>query len=153
MGAPAKRREHSGSYAVGYGRPPEEHRFRKGQSGNSRGRQERDTRTLPPPVGLQEAFLNVANQPLTMTVNGRQVITTRIEAAFHRLSADALKGNMPAMRLWLQYGHKHIAHAEETASAILTHEQALEQLMNPPWMTDEEREGEGEGGRSEPPGR
>jgi hypothetical protein len=63
-------------------------------------------------------------------------------ATYHRPSADALKGNMPAMRLWLQYAHMHLAQAEETASAILTHEQALEQLRNPSWMTEEEKEKE-----------
>ncbi len=142
MGAAAKRQENPRNYNVGYGKPPFEHRFQKGQSGNPRGRTRKDTRTLPPPAGLQEGFLNVANQPVTMTVDGRQITTTRLEAAVHRLSAEALKGNMRAMKLFLDYGHKHMGQAEETASAILTHEQALEQLMNPPWMTEEEKEKE-----------
>lgn len=139
MGAAAKRQDKPRDYDIGYGKPPQEHRFRKGQSGNPRGRTRKDTRTLPPPAGLQETFVNVAHQPLTMTVNGRQVTTTRFEAAVHRLSADALKGDKRAMKLFLDYAHRHMAQAEETASAILTHEQWLEELRNPSWMTEEEK--------------
>jgi len=123
----AKPNETSAPYEVGYGRPPVQHRFRKGQSGNPRGRQRRDTRALPPP-SMKEAFLKAANQPLTMTVEGQQVTTTRGEAVYHRLVAEAVKGNMRAMKLFLEHMRMHTAEA----SAILTHEQALEMLWNEP---------------------
>ncbi len=135
----AKPNETSAAYPVGYCRPPIQHRFRKGQSGNPRGRQRRDTRTLPPP-SMREAFLKAANQPLTMTMDGRQVTMTRLEGAVHRLSSDALKGNVPAMELFLQYGHMHSEQAEEIEAAHLTHEQALQELMNPPWLEEDEDE-------------
>jgi len=50
---------------------------------------------------MKEAFLKAANQPLTMTVEGQQVTTTRGEAVYHRLVAEAVKGNMRAMKLFL----------------------------------------------------
>ena len=85
-------------YEVGYGRPPAEHRFRKGRSGNPRGRPRRDPRALPPvgqTVGPSEAFRSVARMPLTMSLEGRRIATTRGEAVGPRSVAGAFPGRLP----------------------------------------------------------
>jgi len=66
-------REKRRDYEVGYGKPPHHTRFKKGQSGNPRGRPcgSKNLKTL-----LSEAL----NEPVTITENGRQRKITKREA-------------------------------------------------------------------------
>ena len=65
--------EKQGDYQVGYGKPPHHTRFKKGQSGNPRGRPggSKNLKTL-----LSEAL----NEPVTITENGRRRKITKREA-------------------------------------------------------------------------
>ena len=85
---PNKKRD---AYAVGYGKPPKQHQFQAGQSGNPKGRPSgsKNARTL-----LQELLC----QPITITENGRKKTVTKLEAAYMRLMSSALSGNMQALR-------------------------------------------------------
>jgi hypothetical protein len=70
-------------YQVGPGKPPLHTRFRKGQSGNPRGRSAKDL-----PVLLADAL----NEPVYLTTNGRRRKITKREAVIAQLvnkSADA----------------------------------------------------------------
>lgn len=80
---------------VGYGRPPAEHRFRKGVSGNPRGR---PRKRLPAQDGLGSHDVNgVILQEAYRTVSVREgdktVDLTVIEAAVRALGLSAIKGN------------------------------------------------------------
>ena len=85
----------SGDYTVGYGRPPAEHQFKPGQSGNRNGRPRKDK-------GQQEvgshwgvsrhAAGRVLYEEVTVTQNGKTVKMPLIEAVHRRRAADALKG-------------------------------------------------------------
>ncbi len=126
MSAP---RAKSRDYQVGYGQPPAEHRFQKGTSGNPRGRPKRDTRALPG-LGLREALLKAASQPLAMTLDGQRITTTRGEALVHQLLAQALKGDLRATKLYLD-AVRALA-PEGTKERNLTHEEALAELAAGP---------------------
>ena len=126
MSEAARRRPRQGDYPVGYARPPERSRFRKGQSGNPRGRPKGRKREVPF-IGLKEAFRNAMSQPLSMTLDGARVTTTRDEAIVHRVIAEALRGDHRAMKLCL-------AHMLEfgTGERAKTHEEALAELEREP---------------------
>jgi hypothetical protein len=78
---------------IGYGKPPKHTRWKKGQSGNPRGR---------PAKG--KSFKNIIPEELdrvvTITENGRQVNVTVRRMVVRGMAAKAAKGNVPAAE-WL----------------------------------------------------
>jgi len=79
-------------YKVGYGRPPQHTRFRKGQSGNPRGR----------PKGCK-SFFSVLEAQLRQRVsvrrNGREISMALPDLMFARLFQQAVTGDLKAMAL------------------------------------------------------
>jgi hypothetical protein len=64
-------------YEVGYGKPPRQHRYRKGQSGNPRGRPRRKRN--------EAALINrIFDELVTVTVDGKRQRVTVLEAALRR---------------------------------------------------------------------
>lgn len=73
-------------YEVGYGKPPRHTRFRKGRSGNPRGR----------PRGAKNAgtiLRDILYRKVTITEDGQRKRITAIEAFFLREIKEALTGN------------------------------------------------------------
>ena len=92
-------------YNVGYGKPPKQHQFKKGQSGNPAGRPKK-----PEPIDqpfkntqFQYAFLNDAEQILNLKIDGEVVPMRKIEAIVAQLGNKALKGDNTSAKLYLQY--------------------------------------------------
>lgn len=89
--------------AVGYGKPPAQHRFAKGRSGNPTGssKRRRDAaaagRYLSNPA--QAAILAEADRVVTVRENGKTLQLTMRELLTRRLMLDATKGGATAMRL------------------------------------------------------
>jgi hypothetical protein len=79
---------------VGYGRPPKATQFKKGQSGNPKGRP-KGTR----PVGavLQE----ILGQRIAVTENGRTRRLPALEVMLRRLANDAMRSEPSALKLML----------------------------------------------------
>jgi hypothetical protein len=77
----------TGEYAVGYGKPPPEHRFRQGQSGNSKGR---------PRGSVNEAttWKKLLLRTVTITEGGRTRKISMIELLCRKLIEHSLKGNV-----------------------------------------------------------
>ncbi len=80
-------------YAVGYGKPPQEHRFQPGRSGNPCGRPSRK-KPIPDsdPTLAMLGLGGIAFEPVKVTQNGKVVSMPAIEAVQRRRVNDALKG-------------------------------------------------------------
>lgn len=98
MAGEAKRVDPLDGYEVGYRKPPAEHRFSKGRSGNPRGRPRKQSASLAR-RDLYDAVGRAARQPLRVTKNGRAYWTTQIEALAQQLTLKALQGDMRAAKL------------------------------------------------------
>ena len=93
-------------YEVGYGHPPIEHRFRKGQSGNPNGRpQGRRKSALDPLVELQELALTEALKRLKVREGDTVVEITAVEALVRRLLLAGLRGDRRAMLDFLKIAY------------------------------------------------
>ena len=73
-------------YEVGYGRPPKTTRFRKGQSGNPKGRP-KEAR------GVLASLKRELDSPITIREGNREVRVSKAEAMAKRVIASALKGD------------------------------------------------------------
>ncbi len=88
--------EHADDYKVGYRKPPRHSRFKKGQSGNPRGkpRGTKNSATL-----LKQALL----ASVLVKQNGHQAKTTKLRAIVTRLIHQAMQGDYPSIRLLIRY--------------------------------------------------
>ncbi len=86
-------------YDVGYGKPPKTTQFRKGKSGNPRGR---------PKGGFshKKDIAEMLRQTVTMTVDGRPRKVSAHRAATMRLLDRAMKGDMKALEKVLSMGER-----------------------------------------------
>jgi Family of unknown function (DUF5681) len=79
-------------YEVGYGKPPRHTRFKKGQSGNPRGRP-------PGSKNLSTLLCEALNEPVVVTENGgRRKISMR-RAIAKQVVNQAAKGNWRAVKI------------------------------------------------------
>ena len=83
-------------YKVGYRRPPLGSRFKKGRSGNPRGRPQGSK-------NLQAALDDILNQRIVGHVNGRRRRMTIREAILTRLAQIAMGGDLKAAKLVLDH--------------------------------------------------
>ena len=87
----SRRAKRDGSdYTVGYGKPPAHTRFRKGQSGNPRGRP-RGSKSM---VSLLE---DVLRQQISVTEQGQMRRISKREGVLTALVAKALRGDVKAI--------------------------------------------------------
>jgi hypothetical protein len=87
-----KERRPGDSYEVGFGKPPERTRFKKGRSGNPKGR----PRKKP---DLYSELTKVLRENVTITVDGQQEKVTVQQALLRRLRDQALRGELWAQKL------------------------------------------------------
>ena len=88
-------------YEVGYGKPPAEHRFTKGKSGNPGGRPKgrRKPKTTIDDAKQAEAYLKQeAYRPIVIREGERVIELPAIQAVFRAMGVSALKGNRFAQR-------------------------------------------------------
>ena len=87
-----KERRPGDSYEVGFGKPPERTRFKKGRSGNPKGR----PRKKP---DLYSELTKVLRENVTITVDGQQEKVKVQQALLRRLRDEALRGELWAQKL------------------------------------------------------
>ena len=119
-------RDNEGDYEVGYGKPPRDTRFKRGQSGNPRGR--------PPGAKNLSTLLNEAlNELVVVTENGGRKRISKRRAAFKQLVNDAAKGNWRALKLLvdiLQDIERRSEPQTEESSFSLADEKVIAQLKS-----------------------
>ena len=121
---PPTPREKKGDYEVGYGKPPCETRFQKGQSGNPRGR----------PCGaknLKTRVREALKEPVLVTENGRRRKVTKGEAIITQLVNRAANADLRAVKILLDLLRDIEAETEpaaETSAFSEADEKVLEQL-------------------------
>jgi hypothetical protein len=93
----------SKEYDVGYGKPPVKHQFKKGKSGNPRGRWKRPK---PPPLDFQQNLIAELKSPITIAEDGKKKKITKFEAFMKSVVAEALKGDKAMMKLLLDFLQK-----------------------------------------------
>ena len=94
--------------AVGYGKPPKHSQFKKGQSGNAKGRP-RGKRNMASLVS------DVLAQKVTITANGKRKRVSSETALLLRLREKALGGDLRALHMLLSLRASHIPDAESAA--------------------------------------
>ena len=118
-------------YTVGYGKPPAHTRFRKGESGNPKGKKKgrKSLRAVVEKVFQEKVSVR--------TARGTRKVT-KLDALVQKLMNDALTGDAKAVvhivRLAKEAGLTQEAAAIEAASQELTEEDRLimERYMRPP---------------------
>jgi Family of unknown function (DUF5681) len=84
---------------VGYQKPPTKHQFKKGQSGNPKGR----------PKGsknMKTMFEEVLRQPVVVRQGDRQKSVPTMQAAVMAMTTQAMRGNTKAFELVLKGADK-----------------------------------------------
>ena len=79
----------------GYGKPPKKHQFKKGVSGNPRGR----------PKGKKSftaIFKKLENEKITIQINGKTEKLTIEQAILKRVMIDSVVGKLGSARLYLE---------------------------------------------------
>ena len=76
----------------GYGKPPKKHQFKKGVSGNPRGRPKGKT-------SLLDDLNKIVNQRISVNLNGQTMRLTKRQAYLQRVANDAIAGGASAGRL------------------------------------------------------
>ncbi|AGI66494.1 hypothetical protein OAN307_c07690 [Octadecabacter antarcticus 307] len=95
-------------YEVGYGKPPKNGMFKKGQSGNPKGRQKRVK-------NFKTELKDVLGSKVTVTVNGKPKLVSTVEAALMRLKDKALKGDARALSILLSYAEQNSNSSENSS--------------------------------------
>jgi hypothetical protein len=95
--------------SAGYRNPPKSGQFKKGQSGNPKGRPKQTTQ----PVSTAYLFYKVANEQVAIEIDGNEVMMTRWEAIVRQVHTLALNRDPGASRLLQLQGRGgfcHLAH-------------------------------------------
>lgn len=105
----------------GYGRPPVNHQFKKGASGNPRGRPRKVTRSLTPRQLRRDVISILESDTKVRTEKGVQKVTV-VEAIFLRCVSKALSGHGPSIRYLLD------THADTIREHYEVHEKEFSSL-------------------------
>ncbi|MEO0884095.1 MAG: DUF5681 domain-containing protein [Pseudomonadota bacterium] len=78
-------------YDVGYRKPPKQHRFEKGRSGNPRGRPKK-----------YKSHISVLEETMPMVIDGKKRDISKFEASFRTTTQSALEGRLAAIKRFMK---------------------------------------------------
>lgn len=87
-------------YDVGFSKPPIEHQFKKGKSGNPNGRPPKSTRT-PLPLQIYRDMFNLLERDRRVKSGSQMIKTTGVELLYERGFRLAVEGHAPMIRYFL----------------------------------------------------
>lgn len=90
-----------GTFEIGYAKPPAETRWKKGQSGNPRGRPKGRR-------GMKQIVQKEAQRKVTVTENGRRRSLPASDVVIRKVFSQALAGEQAAAKLVLSYLEKFL---------------------------------------------
>lgn len=94
--------DETAGHAIGYGKPPAQYRFSKGQSGNPKGRPKKAAKKPEPPRfrdGRLDSLLEEeAFRSLRLNENGKPVEMSAVQAIMRSLLLEGVKGNRLAKK-------------------------------------------------------
>jgi Family of unknown function (DUF5681) len=117
-------RDGEGDYEVGYGKPPHHTRFKRGQSGNPKGRP-------PGAKNLASSLNELLNELVVIKEDGGRKRISKRKAALKQLVNEAAKGNWRALKLLvdvLQDIEQRTEPQTEESSFGSTDQKVIEQL-------------------------
>lgn len=80
--------------AIGYKKPPKKSQFKKGKSGNPKGR--------PPKKVFHQVFYDALNEEVSLTMNGEKVTMTIKEAILKKMLIDSVNGKQAATKNFIE---------------------------------------------------
>lgn len=81
--------------SVGYKKPPKKNQFKKGQSGNPKGR--------PPDKYIHQLIDIILNEKITVKKNGQSVTMTKKEMVLEQLVNKSMQGKNGSIKILLKF--------------------------------------------------
>jgi hypothetical protein len=110
------------STRAGYCRPPEHPRFRKGRSGNSRGRP-------PGTLNISTLLTRILRRRVVVTENGKRKTCTQLEVSLQQVANKAASGDLKALQLLARLVGSAEERAISTASPTTEIDEADEMVI------------------------
>ena len=116
------------SYDIGYGKPPRDTQFKKGVSGNPKGRPKKA-------LDFEHELIKESKSLMTINENGRSKRISKHKAVIKQLMNKAMSGNIPAARPYLD---RYQLAFEKRALLEAAQARELERYTDVKNLTDEE---------------
>lgn len=117
------------NYEVGKGKPPKEHQFPPGKSGNPKGR----------PKGsknVQDVLSKILGEKITVTDAGKKMVVDKLEGAMRVLVNKSFEGSPSSLKLLLEVIDYAGGSEQSPAENPFTDEDHAELMKELSWLDD-----------------